>query len=251
MFGSTVLLLGATGAASQARSLNGDRATVQFSGRMVTTWSLGPYEGGEEDCYSTSVHGIGKQIVELRQPGHANVTIADFGGTIAFQLPVEDHASLAKRALGFPVGHLDREGLVEEDFDYAKNSPSLTCAAPPPPVRHDESGCGGHAINWDILPLVARGRLYPNVETFPPPDATVRCPFFGVMGKTDPNETTLPNQLTFRRISATEVRRALGRRHGKLILQGTDEWKSHTAATELSATTGLAWKLTIIRATGS
>ncbi len=251
MFGTTVLLLGAANAASQARSLNGDRATVQFSGKMTTTWSLGPYEGGEEGCYSTSVSGAGKQIVELRQPGHANVTIADFGGTIAFQLPVEDRATPNKRAPGFPVGHLDREGVVEEDFQYAKNYPSPTCAPPPPPTRHDESGCGGHAINWDVLPLVANGRLYPNVETLAPPDATVRCPFFGVVGKTDPNQTTLPNKLTFRRIGAAEVRRALGHRHGKLILQGAEAWKSHTVATELSATTSLSWKLTIIRASGA
>jgi hypothetical protein len=248
LFASIAVLLWAGAAAAQARSLNGTRATVQFSAKMATTWSEGPYESSEEGCYSGSVHGSGKQVVELRQPGHANVTVVDFGGTIALQLPIEDRASPTKRGLGFPLGHLDREGVVEEDFAFAKNFPSLTCAPPPPPTHQDESGCGGHEINWDIVPLVSGGRLYPNVETFPPPEATVRCPFLGVVGKTDPNATTLPNKLTFHSIGVAEVRRDLGRRHGKLIVQGTNAWKSHTAGTEATASTSLAWKLTVIAA---
>jgi len=243
-------MIGAAAPAGAARSLNNDRATVQLSAKMSTTWSLGPYEGSEDSCFAGSRHGSGKQVVEVRQPGHANVTIVDFGGTIAFQLAPEDRAGPSKRALGFPTGTVVREGVVEEDFAYAKNSPSLTCGAPPPPTHDDESGCGERSINWDIVPLFAGGKLYPNVETFPPPETTVHCPFFGVVGKTDPNPATLPNKLTFRAIGAAEVRRALGRRHGKLILQGSAEWKSHTEGTALTVATSESWKLTIIRASG-
>lgn len=246
----TLLTIVAAVPAHAARSLNNDPATVQLSAKMTTTWSLGPYESSEDSCFLGSTHGSGKQIVEVRQPGHANVTIVDFGGTIAFQLPVADRASPTKRAPGFPIGNVQRDGVVEEDFSYARNSPSLTCGAPPEPNHRDESGCGERAINWDILPLVSAGRLYPNVETFPPTQTTLHCPFFGVPGKTDPNPATLPNKLTYRAISAAEVRRALGRRHGKLILQGSEEWKGRNEPSALTVATTESWKLTIIRASG-
>lgn len=182
-------------------------------------------------------------------PGHANVTVVDFGSSIAFQLPTADRAAPGRRAVGFPVAQLNREGVIEDQFSYAKNIVSSECGAPPAPHQEDESGCGGFKINWDVAPLVAGGRLRPNVATFPPREALANCPFFGVVRKTDANPTEMPDTETFHAISEASVRHALAPRHGKLIIHGSQTWKStHEGTVEVNVTTTVTWKLTLIRA---
>lgn len=237
-------------APARAASLNGARATEQFTGTMTTTWTMPPYEDSSDACFAGIRHGSGKQIVRLHMPGHAAVTIEDFGSSIAFQLPTADRAAPGRRGVGFPLAQIERDGMIEDQFSYVKNISSSECGAPPAPHQEDESGCGGYKINWDLAPLVAGGRLRPNVATYPPRELVANCPFFGVVGKTDANPTAMPNSETFHAVSAASVRRALSPRHGKLIILGSQTWKStHEGTVEVNVTTTVTWKLTLIRAT--
>ncbi len=249
LFVVVLCAMSASVATARGRSLNGARATVQFSGTMTTTWTVPPYEASNDGCFVETRHGSGKQTVVLHMPGHANVSIVDAGRSVAFQLSVADRAGPRKRAIGFPLGQLNRDGAIEDQFSFAKNIVSSECGAPPAPSQQDESGCGGHKVTWDVAPLVTGGRLYPNVATFAPNEAIVNCPFFGVVGKTDANTATMPNSATFHAVSVAAVRRALTPRHGKLIIHGSQTWNSaREGALEVLARTTVTWKLTLIRA---
>ena len=243
-----VVVFTATVSAAPARSLNGLKATVQFNATMTTTWSLGPYTTGEETCFAYVTHGVGSQSVILRQPGHATVSIVDFGGTISFQLPAANRAGPTKRAVGFPLAHVERKGTQETEARFTKNFVFTNCPSRPETERRDESSCGAHEVTWDVLPLVASGRISPTVETFPPADIEARCPYYGVK---DPREggnaTELPQLMTFQAITPAAVRRALSPRHGKLILQGKQTLHKHEESTGLSVTQAFSWKMTLRR----
>ncbi len=98
------------------------------------------------------------------------------------------------------------------------------------------------------MPLVASGRLSPNVATFPPADAEARCPYYGVKDPREgENATALPQLLTFQAITPAAVRRALSPRHGRLIVQGKQALHKHEEATGLSVTQSFSWKMTLSR----
>lgn len=255
----------ATTAPAGATSLNGARATLQFNGTMSTTWTIPPQVVGGDQCFTETEHGSGKQLVEYRMPGHANVNIVDFGGSIDFQVPVANRAGPRKRGTGFPFAQLNLAATTEYEWSFAKNisgigqpghsgfgpievGGSSECGPMPAPSLLDESGCGGHKIPWDAQALVLGGRLYPSTATFTPSEVKAHCPFHGVIGKTNAEQTEMPNG-TFHGVSAAEVRRALRPRHGTLIIHGTQTWKSDKEGPlEVKATTTVTWKLVLIRA---
>lgn len=239
-------------------SLNQQHATLQFEGTMTTRWTYHPETGSYTECYDSVTHGSGHQQVHYNtRRQHVNVTIVDSGGSIAFQLQPDERARPNHVAVGFRTADVGRVGLIETDFERS-SSPSQTCGPPPGPRKigelqspdpevTDDTGCGGAKFPWDVQPFAEGDKFHLGLAGFIPSDM-VKCPIYASPGGDE--NLTFPSQTTAN-VSIGEVRRALSRRHGKLIIHGSHHWHYNGpkfGPKDITTTTDVTWKLTLIRA---
>jgi hypothetical protein len=91
-------------------------------------------------------------------------------------------------------------------------------------------------------PIDSGGKVYPNFYPFVPLRLDLHCPFFGV------TTTPMPAQ-TFTHVPVRELRSALSKRHGKIIIHGSQHFHSPVDTThDWTATTTVTWKAILIQA---
>lgn len=235
---------------ARAASLDGFHATLQFQGTMRTVWSFPGAEVGDDGCYISTTSGSGSQTADFntgRQ--HVNVSIVDAGSTIAFQLSnVRERASQNHFALGFRGGDVSRIGNEKTVYSKSVHWDS-SCYAQPQESFADTGGCGEKQVPWDAMPLVAGAKLMPNVEAFLRSRMLSACPFFGPSDISGDEVGSFPRQ-TETHAPLPEVRSVLGKKHGKLLIRGQQRWHTEDKQGdfEVTATTTVQWKATLIRA---
>jgi hypothetical protein len=235
--------------AAAAPNLNGVKATLSFTGTMNTRWSAADQLDYQDDCYIHSVDASGLQTVALSTRGRAVVTINDTAGVIAFQLPTEDRATSTKRATGWGLALVTRRG------DYTRIQTNRgdrrdVCDPAPPNDVSDSSGCGTFHVPGMVEPYAARGRLIMSNSVFLPGSLAAGCPFFEVDGIGGQGSGAFPDVMSVK-ISAAKIRRALGRRDGRLTIRGRQRWTDRHPLGNLgggiSVTTTVRWSATFVR----
>ena len=91
--------------------------------------------------------------------------------------------------------------------------------------------------------------LMPNVEAFLPSRLLSAYPFFGPRDISGDEVGSFPRQ-TETHGPLSEVRSVLGKKHGKLLISGQQRWHTEDKQGdfEVTATTTVHWKATLIRA---
>jgi hypothetical protein len=235
---------------ARAASLDGFHATLQFQGTMKTVWSFPGTETSDDGCYVATTSGSGSQTADFntgRQ--HVNLTIADAGRTIAFQLSnVRERASQGHFALGFRHGAVSRIGNEKTVYSKSVHWDS-NCYPQPEESFADTGGCGDKDVPWDAMPLVAGSALMPDVEAFLPSHMLSACPFYGPSDISGDEIGSFPRQ-TQTHAPPSEIRSVLGKKHGKLLILGRQRWHTEDKQGdyEVTATTTVQWKTTLIRA---
>jgi hypothetical protein len=238
-----------------AQTLNQKHATLQFTGHWSSKWSLGP-KITVDSCQTDTLHGTGTQKIDYSTThgGHANranVTIVDSGANLFFQVPPAHRAKPGQPAPGFRPGEIDQQGAVEDDFTNSPNRDPFGCPPLPDPPEQlqDESGCGTEHVPWDVQVLAVGSKFNVQVAADPQNGFVAHCPFYAATevgsGGGDGSFTDM-----FETIPLSHVRKAMEKRHGKLIVHGTQRWHTDkpVGGADLSATTTVTWKLTLIRA---
>jgi hypothetical protein len=235
---------------ARAASLAGFHATLQFQGTMKTVWSFPGAEVGDDGCYVSTTSGSGSQTADFNtHRQHVNVNIVDAGSTIAFQLEnVRERASQNHFALGFRRGDVSRVGNEKTVYSKSVHWDS-SCFPQPQESFADTGGCGDKQVPWDAMPLVAGSKLMPNVDAFLSSHMLSACPFFGPSNISGDESGSFPRQ-TQTHAPLSNVRSVLGKKHGKLIIRGQHRWHTEDKQGdfEVTATTTVQWKATLIRA---
>jgi hypothetical protein len=235
--------------------LNQKHATLQFTGHWSSKWTLGP-KITVDSCETDTRHGTGTQKIDYSTThgGHANranVTIVDSGANLAFQVPVKDRAKPNHPAPGFRTGDIEQQGAVEDDFTNSPNRDPFGCPPLPDPPEQlqDESGCGGEQVPWDVQVLAFGSKFQVSVAAFPENGFVAHCPFYAAPEVGSGGGVGSFTQM-FETIPLSHVRKAMSKPHGKLIVHGSQRWHTDDPVdgTDLSATTTVTWKLTLIRA---
>ncbi len=233
--------------AGGATSLDQQKATLQFQGRMFTIWSFPPTQEGDDGCYVFTKSGSGRQSMEYRTQGHVNVNIVDSGSTIAFQLVPSERAGPNHRAIGFKLADAVQEGS-EKTVTHKSQLWDQSCYPDPGETFAEASSCGSYTVPWDAQPLVAGNKFMPDVSAFLLAALHGPCPLKSPTG-IDVAEGAMP-EMTQTHLSASTVRNVLGQKHGKLIIHGSHRWHSEDEQSgyDVTATTTVTWKATLIRA---
>ena len=238
-----------------AQTLNQQHATLQFDGRFLTTWSLGPHES-DDRCEIDTRHGSGKQSIHYStthngHPNRANVTIVDSGGNLAFQVATRDRARLGHQSPGFRLGQINQQGAVEDDFTNSPSRDPFGCPPLPDPPEQlqDESGCGGEKVPWDVEVIAAGSKFQVFVSAFPSNDLIAHCPFYGAPDVGSGGGIGSFTHL-FESVPLSHVRSVMEKRNGKLIIHGSQRFHSDApiGGVDLTTTTTATWKVTLIRA---
>lgn len=235
-------------AGAWAKSLAGTRYALSFRGEMTTTWAQLPHDTYSPDsyCWGATEAGQGKQTVTYRTTGTPTlrVTSDDPASGPFFQiLPLSRRAAPGRAAPGFGRAKLVRDGSLLTTYTAAQNSPGSGCEAPPAPVAQDTSGCHGYDVPWDVQAQVTRGVLHLALEAS---GRSIECPFSDVNLAGQRGASGSFPSSTSERVG--DVRRVFRRRGAKLIVRGSQSWKSRGGDRDtLTAKTTVTWTLTLRR----
>jgi hypothetical protein len=240
---AALALVGVPAAGASPPSLLGQYATLQFSGSTSVSWTV-PLITRQGGCLTIRIHGAGIARTTYNSIGrHALMSMVDSGGaggSIAFQPQAFDLATPDHKAPDFGSAHYFAKGSVMKEYT-GDGSPGCDV---PADESADESGCGGDSINWMAKPLELNGKLLPEVYGFVPNRIAGHCPIYG-----EGAAGAMPQE-TATAVPAAELRSVLGRPNGKLIIRGSQRWKTEYPydAGKVLATTTVTWEAILIHA---